>query len=72
MAPPLRALTVSGKWRKRDLLGCPGLATGFAVFRTLGVIQCWRLKEGDITVLQVVVGEAGWGQQIPPRDGARG
>lgn len=42
MVPSLRALTASREWRKRDVLGCPGLAAGFVVFKTLGVIQCWR------------------------------
>lgn len=72
MDPSLRVLTASGKWRKNDLLGCPGLATGFVVFKTVEVIQCWRLWDGDVNVLRLMAGEAGWGQQIPPGDGAGG
>lgn len=72
MDPSLRVLTASGKWRKNDLLGCPGLATGFVVFKTAEVIPCWRLRDGDVNVLRVTAGEAGWGQQIPAGAGAGG
>lgn len=71
MAPFPRVLTASGE-KKNDSLGCPGLATGFVVCKTFGVIQHWRLRDRDENVLLIMAGEAGWRQKISPGDSTGG
>lgn len=70
MAPSPRLLTASGK--EKNSLGRPGLATGFMIYKTLGVIQHWSLRDRDVNVALIMAGEAGWGQKISPGDSTGG